>query len=70
MKSSINQTRVSDTTLIEVVHLHPAELDLIKAIRNQWRFGDVTIRVRDGLPFRLLRVHEFIDLAGKPLDSK
>jgi len=57
--------RTNDTTLIEIVHLHPYEIALIKAIRNNWRFGDVTIKVRDGLPYRMVRVQEFIDLNEK-----
>ena len=57
--------QTNDTTLIEIMSLHPNEMQLLKAIRNQWRFGDITVRVRDGLPFRLLRVQEFIDLDEK-----
>ena len=54
----------NDSTIIEIVHLHPNEIQLIKAIRNNWRFGDITIKVRDGLPFRMIRVQEFIDFGG------
>jgi hypothetical protein len=52
----------NDTTHIEIVELHPQELQLLKSIRNNWRFGEVVILTRDGLPFRLKRVTEFIDL--------
>lgn len=65
MKLSTSQMQTNDTTLIEIMSLHPNEMQLLKAIRNQWRFGDITVRVRDGLPFRLLRVQEFIDLDEK-----
>ena len=58
-------TRNNDTTQIEIMHHHPNEIQLIKAIRNQWRFGDITIKVRDGLPFRMVRVQEFIELPGQ-----
>ena len=62
--------QTNDTTLIEIVTLRPEEAQLLRAIRNQWRFGDITIKVRDGVPFRLVRVQEFIDLVEKPLDGK
>lgn len=53
----------NDTTII--IELHPNEIQLIKALRNNWRFGEVTIMVRDGVPCRLKRVEEFIDLDKK-----
>ena len=65
MKPSKIQTQVNDTALIEVVHIHPSELDLIKVIRNSLRFGEITIKVRDGLPVRMVRVQEFLALDGK-----
>ena len=61
----ISSTQTNDSEIIEIVHLHPNEMQVIRAIRNQWRFGDITIKVRDGLPFRMLRVQEFVDLGGK-----
>jgi hypothetical protein len=42
--------------------LHPYEMQLIKAIRNKWKFGEMTIMSRNGLPYRIKRVEEFIDL--------
>lgn len=57
-----SQAKTNDTTVIEVVSLHPNEMSLLRAIRNQWRFGDIVVKVRDGLPVRLVRVTEFIDL--------
>ena len=53
---------MNDTTIIEIIDLHPYEINLIKSIRYIWRFGNVTIQTKDGLPFRLMRVYEFIDL--------
>lgn len=53
----------SDTTVI--IELHPNEIQLIKALRNNWRFGEITILVREGIPYRLKRVQEFIDLETK-----
>ena len=52
----------NDTTIIEVTELHPFELQLLKSIRHKWRFGEIRILVRDGIPYRLKRVEEFIDL--------
>lgn len=57
----------NDTAFIEIMNLHPNEMQLIKAIRNNWRFGEVVIKVRDGLPVRLVRVQEFISLDGKEI---
>lgn len=50
----------NDTDII--IELHPKEIELIRALRHNWRFGEITIMVRDGLPYRLKRVQEFIDL--------
>ena len=54
-----------DTTVIEIVELHPQEIELLKAIRHKWKFGEMTILARNGLPFRIVRVQEFIDLVQK-----
>lgn len=54
----------SDTTVIEIVELHAQEIELIKAIRGKWQFGEVTILTRNGLPYRIRRVTEFNDLQG------
>jgi len=51
-----------DTSYIEVLSLHPKEVQLLKSLRDNWRFGEVVIIMRDGLPMRLKRVTEFIDL--------
>lgn len=50
----------NDTTII--IELHPNEIQLIKSLRKNWRYGEVTIIVRDGVPVRLKRIEEFIDL--------
>lgn len=54
----------NDTT-IEILELHPTELQLINNLRTKFRFGEVTIIMRDGLPFRLRRITEFADLLDK-----
>lgn len=53
----------TDTSVIEIIDLHPREMELIKSIRHRWRFGEIVIKVRNGLPFRLVRTQEFIDLS-------
>ena len=58
--SSAVNVKPNDTDVI--IELHPAEIQLLKAIRHNWRFGEITIIVRDGIPCRLKRVEEFIDL--------
>ena len=52
----------NDTTVIDIEILHPNELQLIRNLRTKFRFGEVTILMRDGLPFRLKRITEFADL--------
>lgn len=56
---------MNNDTTIEILSLHHKEVELIKAIRERWRFGEITIIARDGLPFRLKRVMEFDDLPNK-----
>jgi len=55
----------SNDTLIEILELHPKELELICNLRKNWRFGEITIIMRDGLPVRLRRIVEFEDLEKK-----
>lgn len=43
--------------------LRPQEMELLKMLRSRFRFGDVTIKMRDGIPFRLVRTQEFSDLS-------
>ena len=54
----------ADTTRIEILELHPHEMQLIHAIRNSLKFGEITIKVRDGLPVRLIRIQEVLDLSS------
>ncbi len=37
------------------MELHPTEQALILRIRNKYRFGEITIEVRDGLPDRIVK---------------
>ena len=52
----------NDTSIIEIIDLHPQEIRLIKALRTNYRFGEVVLMVKDGLPFRLEKVIRSIDL--------
>lgn len=49
------------------LELHPNELALILAVRNKFRFGEVIVIVRDGVPQRLKKVEIFEDL-NQPVD--
>lgn len=44
---------------IELGELHPKEIELIYYIRNRFRFGDIVVQTRDGLPFRIAKAIEF-----------
>jgi hypothetical protein len=56
-------TNSYDTDII--IELHPYEMQLIRQLRNNFRFGEIVILVREGLPYRLKRVTEFSDLDTK-----
>ncbi len=55
----------SSDTVIEIVELHPNELQLLNNLRKTFRFGEITIIMRDGLPVRLRRITEFAELDSK-----
>ena len=57
-----NFDTLQDSSHIEIFSLHPAEVQLLKSLRNNWRYGEIVIIMRDGLPMRLKRVTEFLDL--------
>ena len=48
----------------KVIELHAKELALILALRNKFRFGEVIVVMRDGIPQRLKQVILFDDLSG------
>ena len=66
----MEKTHQSNDTLIEILELHPNEVELLNSIRNRWRWGEMTILIRDGKPVRLMRVQEFIDLTEKEKNEK
>lgn len=64
----MNQTRPhqvnNDTTIIEILELHPFEMQLIHRLRKSLKFGEMTITVRDGLPVKITRIVEVENLTG------
>ena len=55
-------TKNNNDTVIEILELHKNEIELLRNLRTKFRFGDITITMRDGLPFRLKRITEFAEL--------
>ena len=49
----------SNDTLIEILELHSNEISMIRDMRNRFKFGEVTIIMREGLPVRWKRITEF-----------
>jgi hypothetical protein len=47
----------------KVIELHPKELALIFSLRNKFKFGEVVVVMRDGVPQRLKQVVVFDDLS-------
>ena len=66
IKSRTKLFLADDTTII--IEIHPQEIALLNAMRNKFRFGQMQITLRDGLPVRIDSAVEGIDLT-KPLDS-
>lgn len=63
--------KTQSDTLIEIMELHPFEMELLRNLRTRFKFGDITITMKDGLPLRLKRITEFSDLANNNLiDTK
>ena len=56
---------MTNDSLIGIFELHPSEMKLINRLRTRFRYGEVTILMKDGLPFRLRRVTDFDDLMDK-----
>jgi len=52
----------NDSTVFEIMELHPYEMELVKQLRSRFRFGEITIIMRDGVPVRWKRITEFDDL--------
>jgi hypothetical protein len=43
--------------------LHPSEAELIKAIRERFRFGTIEVLTKDGLPVSILKTVERYNLS-------
>ena len=56
---------MTNDSLIEIFELHPSEMKLLRNLRERFRYGEVTIIMKEGLPFRLRRVTDFVDLNDK-----
>ena len=52
----------NDTAIIEIITLHPNETELLHQLRTRFKFGEITIIMKDGIPFRLKRITEFATL--------
>lgn len=50
--------QVNNDTVIEILELHPNEVYLLRSLRTRFRFGDITITMREGLPFQWKRITE------------
>ena len=61
------QTR--DTTFIEMMEMHPYEMQLIKLLRNHSGYGELHIRMRHGLPYQIVRIIEQINLVNYAQDT-
>ena len=59
----------SDTTVIEILELHPSEVQLLSSLRKRFRFGEVLIVMRDGLPVQLKRTVEYENLTDKKIST-
>ena len=59
------ERKTSNDTYIEILTLHPFEMELLSKLRKNFRFGEVTIVMKDGLPLRIKRVYEIEDLTNK-----
>ncbi len=53
-----NDSIFGNDTLIQILELHPSEMQLLHALRTRFKFGEVTIRTHNGLPFEWRRVTE------------
>lgn len=51
----------SNDTLIELIDMHPFEMELVKRLRK-YRFGEVVIIMKDGLPMRFKQITIIEDL--------
>lgn len=46
------------------MELNKKEQNLILLIRNRFRFGEIVVITRDGLPYKMKQTVEYFDLDG------
>ena len=51
----MSQKQIKNQSNFEPGELDPKEKELIRLIRKRFRFGDITISTRDGLPYQVVR---------------
>lgn len=61
MSSERSSTTASVTEHV-IFELHPKEIELLRLIREKIRYGEITIKTRDGLPFRVVETVQVHDL--------
>ena len=50
----------------DILPLKQQELDLLHLLRNVYRFGNVEILMRDGIPYDIIRTVERVRLGDMP----
>jgi hypothetical protein len=60
-KTNSQNLNKKEITLESLGQLHQKEIELLYWIRNRFRWGELVIQVRDGLPFRISRAVEYQD---------
>jgi len=60
-QTAFQKTKSSDTE-IELIELSQQEVQLLRVIRTSLKFGEITVRVRNGIPYQLVRVQELVNL--------
>ena len=56
--------KTQNDSYIELIDLHTYEMELIKRLRK-YKYGEITIIMKDGLPMRFKRITEIEDLQSK-----
>lgn len=54
--STTNIEQIKNEQIIQLGELHPFEVWLLKKIREDFRFSEITIVVQDGVPLRIRKV--------------
>ena len=54
--------QTDSSRVIDIIDLSPQEMQLLKTLRSRFKFGEVTIIMRDGVPQRIKRIVDIVDL--------